>query len=188
VLQLAAAEHAFKTPSLREALHTAPYMHDGSLATLTDVLRHYERGIVDRPSLPPDLKRGLTLTESERAALLAFLATLSSEQPPAPPTKIVPAAGPTLAPAMRAITISQSEKQFHPTHVAIARGGRLWIVNNDTRTHNVRVFDPAMDYDSGAQEPGETIEIAFAKSGTFLVTCGIHPQMELTVEVRGKAK
>ncbi len=65
----------------------------------------------------------------------------------------------------------------------LTRGGRLWIVNNDTRTHNVRVFDPALDFDSGAQEPGETVEIAFPAAGSFLVFCGIHPKMELYVDV-----
>ena len=35
----------------------------------------------------------------------------------------------------------------------------------------------------GAQEPGETVEIAFPTSGSFLVFCGIHPKMELYVDV-----
>ena len=49
VLRLEAADHAFKTPGLREIGRSAPYMHDGSLATLADVVRHYESGIVERP-------------------------------------------------------------------------------------------------------------------------------------------
>jgi cytochrome c peroxidase len=59
----------------------------------------------------------------------------------------------------------------------------LWIVNNDSRTHNVRIYDPALDFDSGAQEPGETVEIAFPMAGSFLIFCGIHPKMELYVDV-----
>ena len=55
--------------------------------------------------------------------------------------------------------------------------------NNDTRTHNIRVFHPDLDFDSGAQEPGETVEIAFPDAGSFLVFCGIHPKMELNVDV-----
>jgi cytochrome c peroxidase len=43
VLRLEAAEHAFKTPGLREIRPLAPYMHDGSLATLEDVLRPLRR-------------------------------------------------------------------------------------------------------------------------------------------------
>ena len=76
-----------------------------------------------------------------------------------------------------------NDKAFTPTRVRVRRGERLWFLNNDTRTHNIRVFDDKLDFDSGAQEPGETVEIAFPKTGSYLVFCGIHPKMELTVEV-----
>jgi cytochrome c peroxidase len=183
VLRLPVAEHAFKTPGLREIARSAPYMHDGSLATLEDVLRHYEKGVVERPTLSKDLTRPLAISDSERADLLAFLGTLTGDIAPTPPQKIVAAnQGPT-APATRVSTVSQDDKTFHPTHIALRSGDRLWVVNNDTRTHNIRIFDPALDFDSGAQEPGETVEIAFPKSGSFLVFCGIHPKMELYVDV-----
>lgn len=70
----------FKTPSLREAARTAPYMHDGSLATLEDVVGHYAGGLVKRPSLAATVVRDLELTDQEKAALVAFLKTLSSKQ------------------------------------------------------------------------------------------------------------
>jgi cytochrome c peroxidase len=183
VLRLEAADHAFKTPGLRELGRSAPYMHDGTLATLADVIRHYESGIVERPTVSEDLTRGLKFTDDERRTLIAFLGTLTSEAEPALPATIVPTeSGPT-TPAERVSTVSQDDKLFHPTHIAIQRGGRLWIVNNDVRTHNVRVFDPKLDFDSGAQEPGETVEITFPADGQFLVFCGIHPKMELYVDV-----
>jgi cytochrome c peroxidase len=183
VLRLEATEHAFKTPGLREIGRSAPYMHDGTLATLGDVIRHYETGIVERPTLSKDLTRGLKLSDEERGNLIAFLATLTSEAQPRLPEVIAPVqSGPT-TPAERVSTVSQDDKAFHPTHIALARGGRLWIVNNDQRTHNVRVFDPKLDFDSGAQEPGETVEIEFPAAGRFLVFCGIHPKMELYVDV-----
>lgn len=69
----------FKTPSLREAARTAPYMHDGSLATLEAVVEHYAGGLIERPSLAPTIVRHLSLTAAEKAALVAFLKTLSSE-------------------------------------------------------------------------------------------------------------
>jgi len=183
VLRLAAAEHAFKTPGLREIARSAPYMHDGSLATLEDVLRHYVSGVVDRANLSKDLTRGLKLSDAERADLIAFLGTLTSEGEPVLPDKIVAAKIGPSGPAEQVSTVSQDDKAFHPTHVALPRGGRLWIVNNDTRAHNVRTFDPALDFDSGAQEPGETVEIGFPTAGSFLVFCGIHPKMELYVDV-----
>lgn len=69
----------FKTPSLREISRTAPYMHDGSLATLKDVVDHYAGDFVVRPSLAPTLVRDLKLTDAEKSALIAFLNALSGE-------------------------------------------------------------------------------------------------------------
>jgi cytochrome c peroxidase len=182
VLRLPAAEHAFKTPSLREIARSAPYMHDGSLASLNEVVRHYESGIVVRGTLSADLLRGLTLSTRERQELVSFLGTLTSRDEPIPPAMVAETVRQT-APAERVRTVTQSEKSFHPTHVVLEPGQRLWFLNNDTRTHNIRVFDPALDFDSGAQEPGETVEIAFPATGSFLVFCGIHPKMELTVDI-----
>jgi cytochrome c peroxidase len=52
------------------------------------------------------------------------------------------------------------------------------------RTHNIRVLDPKLDLDSGTQEPGETVQIAFPQAGNYLVFCGIHLKIELAVDVR----
>lgn len=76
---------AFKTPTLRELTHSAPFMHDGSLATLTAVLQHYSVRLEKRTSLSPHVKRDLRLTPEEVANLAAFLATLSSEMAGARP-------------------------------------------------------------------------------------------------------
>jgi cytochrome c peroxidase len=182
VLRLPAAEHAFKTPSLREIGRTAPYMHDGSLPTLEAVVRHYETHVVERPTLSADLPRKLALSDPERDALLAFLKTLTGEGDGKPAT-IVAATSKFDAPVVNTTTVTQDDKAFNPLHVRLKRGERLWVVNNDTRTHNVRVFDDAFDFDAGAQEPGETVEVAFPAVGSFLVFCGIHPKMELHVDV-----
>jgi cytochrome c peroxidase len=181
VLRLEAAEHAFKTPSLREVGRRAPYMHDGSLRDLSEVVRHYASGITQRPTLPVDLRK-LSLTVDEQASLVAFLGTLTSDGDPQPPAAIV-AEKSNPVPTTRATSISQHDKSFTPTHVRIRRDDKLWILNNDTRTHNIRVFDPKLDFDSGAQEPGETVEMTFPKTGSYLVFCGIHPKMELNVDV-----
>lgn len=74
---------AFKTPTLRELLYTAPYMHDGSKATLDDVLHHYTGGLDSRPTVSSSLVHPLRLNEEEKASLMAFLRSLSSDQPPA---------------------------------------------------------------------------------------------------------
>ena len=63
---------AFKTPTLREVGRTAPYMHDGSLATLADVVEFFDRGGNPNPSLDREL-RPLRLSGDEKKALAAFL-------------------------------------------------------------------------------------------------------------------
>jgi cytochrome c peroxidase len=70
---------AFKTPSLRELARTAPYMHDGALPTLAAVVQHYNGGFLARPALATNMNRALRLTEREKADLVAFLRTLSSD-------------------------------------------------------------------------------------------------------------
>jgi cytochrome c peroxidase len=66
----------FKTPTLREVARTAPYMHDGSLATLIDVVDFYGDGGRKNPSLDPEV-RPLRLTDEEKRALMLFLESLS---------------------------------------------------------------------------------------------------------------
>jgi cytochrome c peroxidase len=68
----------FKTPSLREVEHTGPYMHDGSLATLEQVVEHYDKGGNPNPALDPDMKK-LNLTAQEKADVVAFMKALTGE-------------------------------------------------------------------------------------------------------------
>jgi cytochrome c peroxidase len=66
----------FRAPTLRNIELTAPYMHDGSLATLEDVVDHYARG--GKPSRHRDvLVEGFELDRDEKAALVAFLRSLT---------------------------------------------------------------------------------------------------------------
>ncbi|RUL83429.1 cytochrome-c peroxidase [Tautonia sociabilis] len=69
---------AFKTPTLREIEHTGPYMHDGSLTTLEQVVEHYNKGGIPNPTIDQRMKP-LNLTEGEKADLVAFLQALSGE-------------------------------------------------------------------------------------------------------------
>jgi cytochrome c peroxidase len=67
---------AFKTPTLREVARTAPDMHDGSVATLEEVIDFYARGGASNPGLDFRI-RPLDLTVQEKADLLEFLRALS---------------------------------------------------------------------------------------------------------------
>jgi cytochrome c peroxidase len=68
--------HAFRTASLRDVALTAPYMHDGGLRTLEEVIEFYDRGGLPNAGLDQDL-RPLGLTTDEKHALVVFLRSLT---------------------------------------------------------------------------------------------------------------
>jgi cytochrome c peroxidase len=70
-------QHAFKTPTLRNIEQRAPYMHDGSAASLREVIAYYDAGFVQRPSLAPEIHR-LGLTAQEITDLVEFMHALTS--------------------------------------------------------------------------------------------------------------
>ena len=72
----AAMQFAFKTPTLRSVAVRAPYMHNGSSSTLYDVVKHYEKSGIDRPSRSPMLTP-IELSEQDRLDLVAFMETLT---------------------------------------------------------------------------------------------------------------
>lgn len=85
VTGVANQEGLFKINSLRNIELTAPYMHDGRFATLEQVVEHYDNGVVSNPNLSPPLVlpngtvKRLNLTSNEKAALVAFMKTLTDE-------------------------------------------------------------------------------------------------------------
>lgn len=83
------ARHAFKTPGLRNIALRAPFMHNGSLATIEEVIVHYSTGGIHRPSLSQLMVDG-ALTEQDITDLIAFLETLTEEVTEVP-TPVLPA-------------------------------------------------------------------------------------------------
>jgi cytochrome c peroxidase len=82
----------FRIPTLRELRWTVPYMHDGSLETLEEVVDYYDRG--GTTGAPSDLKGPLKLTPEEKKDLVAFLESLSTEaEPPSAPLLVEAAVG-----------------------------------------------------------------------------------------------
>ncbi|MCS7056683.1 MAG: di-heme enzyme [Thermoflexales bacterium] len=134
----------FRPPSLRNVALTAPYMHDGSMATLEEVIRFYERGgrkITGGPyagdgrlsPLKSGLVSGFTLTDAQRQDLIAFLESLtdwrfvtdprfSDPFAPAPPSQVTatprPAAPSAIAPSLTPTPIL-SLQEYHARLSAI---------------------------------------------------------------------
>ncbi|QHN03523.1 c-type cytochrome [Granulicella sp. WH15] len=79
--KVAADEGAFKTPTLRNVANTSPYMHDGSLKTLKEVVDFYAGGGNSNPNLDPEMKK-INLTGQDRTDLVEFMRALTGERPP----------------------------------------------------------------------------------------------------------
>jgi cytochrome c peroxidase len=75
-------------PSLRNVARTAPYMHNGSLATLADVVRHYSEISPDRLHSDGEaILKPLRLSAAESADLVAFLESLTETASALPPRR-----------------------------------------------------------------------------------------------------
>ncbi len=73
----------FRSTTLRNIEHTAPYMHDGRFATLEEVVEHYNSGGVWSSNIDPNMKKvgvGLQLTNQEKQDLVAYLMTLTDDE------------------------------------------------------------------------------------------------------------
>jgi cytochrome c peroxidase len=85
VVNNTALDGHFKVTSLRNVELTAPYMHDGRFATLEQVVDHYSSGVRNHPNLSPQLRlpnglpRQANLSVADKAALVAFLKTLTDK-------------------------------------------------------------------------------------------------------------
>ncbi len=80
---------AYRTPTLRNLRYTGPYMHDGSLKTLREVVDFYDKGGIENEWLDPDIQP-LHLTEQEKRQLIAFMEALNSDPLETDPPKEFP--------------------------------------------------------------------------------------------------
>lgn len=121
---------AFKTPTLRDISKTAPYMHDGSEATLEEVMAYYNKGGNPNPYLSGDMKP-LNLTEQEIADVVAFMKALDGEprpvevpKLPAGPDGTAPDARDALTPPGPKATTANADVRFNVLHGFAAGAGR----------------------------------------------------------------
>ncbi len=80
-------------------------------------------------------------------------------------------------------TIVQKDKEFSEQTLSLKTGDRLTFTNADSFTHNVYSATKGMEFDLRTQAPGSSSTVPFAKAGSLLVECAIHPKMKLQVTV-----
>ncbi len=123
-------QHAFKTPTLRNVVERAPYMHDGTLKNLYSVVRHYNDAGVSRPSRSQKIFP-LKLTDAEMDDLVSFMKTLSSDD-----THVVlprlPAVDQSLAGSIKGVAPAAGGGQAVPSKSAKTCGGGFmhWVSCN----------------------------------------------------------
>ena len=69
----------FKVPTLRNVQFTFPYMHDGRLKTLNEVIKHYNSNIQNSKTLSKNLQKPMNLSDDERTEIVVFLKTLTDK-------------------------------------------------------------------------------------------------------------
>lgn len=79
--------------------------------------------------------------------------------------------------------VGQLGKQFSAAQVTLKRGEAIQFVNDDTVTHNVFSKSEANPFNLKLQPPGDAQLVRFARPGTVVVRCAIHPMMRLEVTV-----
>ena len=80
-------------------------------------------------------------------------------------------------------TVSQKGLSFTPAELSIAKGQSVEFVNDDTTAHNIMVTGDGVSFNGGLQPAGGHVKYTFTKSGTYAVSCGIHPKMKLAITV-----
>lgn len=85
ITKLESNKGKFKVPTVRDVVDTAPYMHDGSIATLEEVIDLYDKGGIENQHLSKEMRGKLNLTKEQKQDLLAFMVEgLTSDDKPTP--------------------------------------------------------------------------------------------------------
>jgi cytochrome c peroxidase len=82
------------------------------------------------------------------------------------------------------VTVSQKGLQFSAAELTVSKGQVVVFSNDDRTPHNITVNGDGVSLNGGLQPPGKEFRVPFAKSGTYAVSCGIHPKMKLNVTVK----
>ena len=82
------------------------------------------------------------------------------------------------------LTVSQKDRAFAPATVTVKAGATLVFKNDDDVTHNSFSMSKGNEFNSKAQQPGETASVTFKAPGVVEIRCAFHPKMRMTVTVQ----
>ena len=81
--------------------------------------------------------------------------------------------------------VLQKGRHYTPTDLFLRRGDTITLLNgDDSLTHHAFIEADRFSFDAGDQEPGAETRLTLAEPGDFVIQCGIHPKMKLTIHVQ----
>jgi plastocyanin len=101
-------------------------------------------------------------------------------------------AGSSVAPEIARATLSsavrivlQKGRHYAPTDLYLRQGDTITLRNgDDSLTHHAFIEAERFSFDAGDQEPGTETRLTLVEPGDFVIQCGIHPKMKLTIHVQ----
>ncbi len=81
------------------------------------------------------------------------------------------------------VTVDQKNLQFSTPSLKVAKGDIVEFKNSDDTSHNITIKGDNFQANSGLQAPGTPFKVPMVKPGAYKVTCGIHPNMKMTIVV-----
>jgi len=85
--------------------------------------------------------------------------------------------------AASTVTVDQKNLKFSVRELKIVKGDSIEFTNSDDTQHNITIAGAGFTANSGLQAPGKPFKAPFVKPGVYKVSCGIHPNMRMTVTV-----
>ncbi len=81
--------------------------------------------------------------------------------------------------------VLQKGRHFAPSDLYLHRGDTITLINgDDTAVHHAFIEADRFAFDAGDQEPGKQATLVLREPGDFIIQCGIHPKMKLTIHVQ----
>jgi cytochrome c peroxidase len=172
-----AGHGAFKAPSLRNVAVRPRFMHDGRFTSLAQVIDFFDAGVQPNPDLDPRLKAAdgtperLGLTTDQKAALVAFLGTLTDSTFLTSPRFANPFAPPSGPPPTASVTMQASA--FHPASLTVAPGTVVTWTNLDGILHTASFVSSLIGTTPVFSTGSEQLTMP-STPGTYPYICSIH--------------
>ncbi|MES2177879.1 MAG: cytochrome c peroxidase [Gemmatimonadota bacterium] len=181
VTDTGAGRGAFKSPSLRNVAVRPFYMHDGRFSSLEQVVEFFNSGVQANPLLDARLRntdgspKRLNLTATQRAALVAYMKTLTDSTFLTSPRFSNPFAVTSVIPPVTSTNFSVTiqNKAYHPPTITVPPGSTVTFTNLDNQRHSATFASAAVTGTPTFTSGNRAVSMP-ATPGTYNYQCAVH--------------